>query len=110
TELPHIVIDFKMSAAQQADLTKLLAEQQDPSNPQYQKWLTPEQYGERFGMSSGDLKKVQHWLQRLGFRNVQISRSRNSISMSGTAALAEYAFETPIHRFALNGTTRYANT
>jgi subtilase family serine protease len=108
--LPHIAIDFKMSDAQQAELAKLLAEQQDPSSPQYQNWLTPEQYGERFGMNPSDLKKVQHWLENLGFRDIQVSRSRNSISMSGTASLAQYAFQTAIHRFELNGTTHYANT
>ena len=38
--------------AQQAALDRLLADQQTPSSPNYHKWLTPEQYADRFGLSS----------------------------------------------------------
>lgn len=110
TPLSRITIDFKMSQTQQAALTQLLAEQQNPSSPQYHKWLTPEQFGEQFGMSSSDMAKVENWLRNLGFTDVQVSRSRNAISMSGTVALAQYAFQTPIHNFDRNGTLYYANT
>ena len=110
TPLPRITIDLKMSDAQQADLTRLLAQQQDPSSPQYHKWLTPEEYGERFGVSSHDLEKIQTWLKNLGFTNIQVSRSKNSISMSGTVGLAQYAFQTSIHAFDENGIQHYANT
>jgi Pro-kumamolisin, activation domain len=37
------------SASQQRALTKLLADQQNPGSVSYHKWLTPEQYADRFG-------------------------------------------------------------
>ena len=33
---------FKLSSAQQADLDRLLSEQQDPHSANYRKWLAPE--------------------------------------------------------------------
>src|SRR3989441_9094199 len=42
---------FKPSATQQSALERLLREQQDRSSANYHKWLTPEQYADRFGLS-----------------------------------------------------------
>src|SRR2546425_8709160 len=52
-ELPmdRAVLSLKSSPEQQADLERFLAEQQDPSSPHYHEWLTPQQFGERFGAS-----------------------------------------------------------
>jgi subtilase family serine protease len=105
-----MAIFFNPSAAQQQQLQQLLADQQNPASPNYHKWLTPEQYGERFGMAQADLATVSAWLQAHGFQNVSTSRSRTSIEFDGTAAHVQAAFRTPMHRFLLNGKTHYANT
>ncbi len=47
--LYRMVLAFKPGAAQQAGLDALLGEQQNPLSPYYHQWLTPEQYGKRFG-------------------------------------------------------------
>jgi subtilase family serine protease len=57
-ELPYVTLVLKPSAGQQADLDQLLAQQQDPSSPNYHAWLTPEQYGEQFGVSQADIDKI----------------------------------------------------
>ena len=62
----HAAMVFKLSPTQQAALDKLLAEQQDPHSSNYRKWLTPEQYAARFGMSDSDLAKVTAWLKSQG--------------------------------------------
>ena len=46
-DLPYVTLVLKPSSGQQADLDQLLAQQQDPSSPNYHRWLTPEQYAER---------------------------------------------------------------
>ena len=51
--LTHLTMHFKISAAQQADLDQLLRDQQDPASAHYHQWLTPEEYGARFGVSDG---------------------------------------------------------
>ena len=61
------MILFKRSPAQQAGLDRLLSDQQNPSSPSYHQWLTPEQFGDRFGVSAGDASKVADWLRSEGF-------------------------------------------
>ena len=108
--MQRMAIFFKPSSAQQSALDQLLQQQQDPNSPNYRNWLTPEQYGERFGMNPSDLAKVTVWLQSHGFRNVTVSRSRNSIEFDGNAGQASAAFRTPIHQVQYRGETHYANT
>jgi len=97
------------TAAQQRALTHLLAQQQDPKSANYHKWLTPEQYADRFGMSSNDMQKMAAWLKAKGFTVMDMARGRNWISFTGTAAQVNSAFGTEIHRYNLNGELHYAN-
>ena len=107
--MQRMAIFFKPTAAQQTALDQLLQQQQEPNSPNYRKWLTPEQYGNRFGMNLSDLAKVTVWLQSHGFRNVTVSRSHNSIAFDGNAGQASAAFRTPIHQVQYQGETHYAN-
>src|SRR5215470_356834 len=50
-------------------LEAFLAEQQNPGSPNYHRWLTPEQYGDRFGLSASDMSKVVAWLRS---QNLQV--------------------------------------
>ncbi len=65
----HVTMNFKMTAAQQADLDALLAAQQKRGSPEYQRWLTPEEFGSRFGLSQGDINKVTHGFRARDFRS-----------------------------------------
>src|SRR6202046_3378971 len=53
--LGNITLMLRPSAAQQAELEQLLAQQQNPASPDYHNWLTPETYAERFAISAADL-------------------------------------------------------
>jgi hypothetical protein len=105
-----VVLLVKPSAQQQADLDRLLADQQNPSSTHFRQWLTPEEFGDRFGLSAADHSKVISWLQSRGFTIGSAARGRNWVSFSGTADQVSRAFHTPIHRYESNGQTHYANT
>src|SRR5262245_43685899 len=64
--LSDITLVLRPSAAQQADLAQLLRNQQDPSSPDYHRWLTPEEYAARFGVNGDDLDKITQWLRDQG--------------------------------------------
>lgn len=102
-------VDFRLSAQQHADLNTLLAQQQDPSSPLYHKWVTPEQYGSRFGLSTGDLAKVTDWLQSQGLTVTRVARAGTAVFFAGTAGQVEYAFHTELHNYFVNGKMKYAN-
>ncbi len=107
--LAHLSLHFTLTAAQQADLAQLLVALQDTHSPQYHKFLTPEAFGARFGLSDADLGSITDWLQAQGFANIQAARGRTWISFSGTVAQAQAAFHTSIHKYVLDGESYFAN-
>jgi hypothetical protein len=109
-KLSYMTLLTVPSATQQKAISRLLAQQQDPRSPLYHKWLTPEQYADRFGLSPNDIKKITAWLQSQGFGIVNVARGRNFIVFSGTAAQAESVFQTEIHNFEVDGEKHFSNT
>ena len=95
--------------AQQRAITQLLAQQQDRKSPNYHKWLTAEQYADRFGMSEHDMQQMAAWLKTRGFTMIQPAPSRNWISFTGSAAQVQNAFGAEIHQFDVKGELHYAN-
>jgi uncharacterized protein (TIGR03437 family) len=91
-------------------LDQLLLEQRTPGSPNYHRWLTPEQFGERFGLSAADLGKMTQWLESQGLHVDQVARGRHWISFSGTARDVGRAFGTQIHRYSAGGKTNFANS
>jgi subtilase family serine protease len=108
-QLESLSLRFSMTPAQQADLNQLLAAQLDPSSPSYHQWLTSEQFGARFGLSSSDLANVSSWLTSQGFTITSVAKSSTFITFSGTVAQVQQAFGTTIHNVSLNGEQHIAN-
>jgi subtilase family serine protease len=106
----RVTLVMAPSPSQQIALNLLLAQQQDRSSPNYHKWLTPEQFAERFGVSQGDINKITAWLESQGFQAISVPRGRTSVSFSGTAAQVQTAFKTEIHRYEVNGENHIANS
>ena len=91
-----------------AGLEQFLADQRNPSSPDYHRWLTPEQFAERFGVSSDDLAKIVSWLQAQGLQVHDVARGHHWITFSGTVERMNRAFHTTIHRYQVNGETHFA--
>src|SRR5271166_320208 len=108
-QLGTITLLTAPTAAQESALQQLLAQQQDRKSANYHKWLTPEQYADRFGLSQNDMQQMVAWLSAQGFTMIQPARARNWISFTGTAAQVESAFSTEIHHYNVKGELHYAN-
>lgn len=104
-----ITFQFSRTPAQHGALKELLAEQRDPSHPNYRKWLTPEQYADRVGLSQNQMEVVTKWLAAQGFHVQYIARGRDYITFDGTAETIQKAFGTEIHRYNVEGEEHYAN-
>jgi subtilase family serine protease len=107
--LPYVTLLTKPSASQQINLDRLLSEQQDPASRNFHKWLTPEQYADRFGLSQNDIAKLTAWLRAQGFSIIQTARGRDWIAFSGNAGQVETAFHTAIHYYDMDGERHFAN-
>lgn len=97
------------TAGQTADLERLLEEQRDPASADYRSWLSPEQFGERFGVSENDMAALTAWLESRGFAIEQAARSRTWISFTGSAEQMSAAFRTEFRRYEVNGEKHFAN-
>ncbi len=100
---------FQLTPAQQSSLDTLLKQQLDPSSANYHKWLTPEEYADRFGVTASDVVRAANWLRQQGFTSVIPAGSRTWIGFNGSAAQVEAAFHTPIHQYLIDGKLHYAN-
>ena len=108
-QLGNITLELKRSPDQVAALAALLKQQQDPASPMFHRWLTPEQYADRFGLSQGDIAKVTDWLRSAGLRVIRVARGRDSIAFSGTVQQIEDVLKTEIHYYVVDGRRHYAN-
>ncbi|MDE3166556.1 MAG: S8 family serine peptidase [Acidobacteriota bacterium] len=108
--LTALALAIAPSAAQQAELDRLLAAQRDPSSPDYRRWLTPDEFAARFGLSPADAASLTAWLTARGFHVTAVARARNLISFTGTARQVENAFGTPIHRYLVHGELHFSNS
>ncbi len=107
--MSRMLLVLKRSPQQESALAQLLVDQQDSASPNYHRWVTPEQFGQQFGLADTDLQKVTSWLQSQGFQVDQVSKGRTVIEFSGTATQVQAAFHTAIHKFVVNGAEHWAN-
>ena len=109
TRLDRMILELQPSATQQAELDLLVEEQQDAESPLYHQWLTPAEYGARFGASVSQLQQITAWLTAHGFAIDEIAANNRLIVFSGTAAQVEETFHTTIHRYNVDGEEHIAN-
>jgi pseudomonalisin len=107
--MDRMVLTLLPDAAQEAALLQLLEEQQNPESPYYHRWLSPEQYGESFGVSESDTAQIADWLIAHGMDIEEVVGGRRAIVFSGTAEQVESAFHTQIHAYKVAGETHHAN-
>ncbi len=109
-QLTGMSLILKPTAAQSAALKQLLADQQNPASSSYHQWLTPAQYGARFGLADEDLAVLTNWLQARGFTVDSVAPSRNRIVFTGTASAVEVAFGTTMQRYQRGQQTFFENS
>ena len=87
-----LAMRLTMAMRNRDDLARLLAAQQDPSSPEYHRWLTPDSFTARFGPTAADLARVSRWLKRKGFTVNSADASTREVAFTGTIAQAQNAF------------------
>jgi subtilase family serine protease len=102
----HLVL--KRSAAQQTALTQLIQAQHDPSSPEYHQWLTPAEFGAKFGPSPQDVQRIESWLSSQGFSNVKADPGNQTIRFDGSVSQLQSTFHTSYHQYEINGQMHYA--
>jgi uncharacterized protein (TIGR03437 family) len=105
TELSYVTLLLRPDPS----LPAFLADQGTPSSLNYRKWLNPEEFADRFGLSGSDIGKLRGWLESQGLRVNDVARGRHWITFSGTAAQVGKALHTEFHRYLTGGEMHLAN-
>ncbi len=107
--MKHMILTLKVSPAKEAALKDFLRRQQEPGSSDYHKWLTPDEFGQRFGASEQDIRTVTGWLRSQGFSIDKVAKGRMAVNFSGTVGQVQRAFHTQIDNFRVNGKMHDAN-
>jgi subtilase family serine protease len=108
-KLDHILLQLRRSDAQEQAVEAFVNSQKDKSSPNYHRWLTAAQFGQRFGLAQSDIARINDWLRGKGFAIKFVYPSRMVIDFSGTAGQVKQAFHTEIHKLDVAGTMHIAN-
>jgi len=110
TPLNHLQLVLKRSALREAALTQLMTEQHNPKSAKFQQWLTPQQFGDAFGVSDADIAAVKSWLVAQGFTVNSVYPNKMQIDFSGNAGQVRQAFHTQEAHYKLkNGSVHRMN-
>jgi subtilase family serine protease len=106
----HLLLTLKRAPRIEARLERLIDEMHDQNSPEFHRWLTPQQFGERFGLAPEDRETIQRWLEAHGFSINRVYQNGLVIDFAGTAAEIRETFHTEIHNLVLpNGEKHIAN-
>jgi len=108
--MERMILSLAPRPGAQQQLEKLLAQQHDPASAEYHHWLSPEEFGQRFGATNANLKVVRQWLEGHGFTIDEVAKGRSWINFSGTVEQVEKAFATEIRDYRVAGKLRHANS
>jgi subtilase family serine protease len=93
----------------QQELQALLSDLSNPQSPRYHQFLTPQQFVDEFGPTTGQEQQIINYLQQQGLHIKHISSNRLLIDASATVAQAEAVFQVSINNYQLGANLFYAN-
>ena len=107
--MPGMLLILHRSPERQAAFDAFVASQYDSHSPNFHRWLTPDEVGEKYGPAQADIDTVSSWLQNHGFAVDEVSKNRLTIRFSGMATQVEAVFHTKIHNLQVKGEDHVAN-
>ena len=99
----RLYLILRRSPEQEQALEQFLQDAHTAGTASFHQWLTPEQFGLRFGAADSDIAAVTAWLQTHGFTVNKVHPGRTAIEFSGNAGQVREAFRTEIHRYKIKG-------
>ncbi|GCE31644.1 hypothetical protein KDA_71280 [Dictyobacter alpinus] len=102
----HLAVSLTLR--NQADLTALIAAQNDSNSAYYQHFLTPQQFTSQFGPTQTTVNQVVNFLRSQGLAIDAIAPNNVIIDATGTVAQVEKAFKVTINNYYCSGHIIYA--
>lgn len=103
-------LSISLQLRNSTDLDNLLSAIYNPQSPQYQQYLTPDQFNALFAPTSDEVQQVVSYLQSQGLTITNIASNNLLIDATASVAQVQQAFNTHINNFQLGSRNFYANT
>ena len=107
--MDHMQLLLKRPAEREAALLRYMDDLHNKTSPNFHKWMTAKQFGERYGLAQSDIDTVSRWLSSQGFRVNGVYTNRLMIDFSGNAGQVHTAFGAEIHNIDVGGVKHVAN-
>jgi pseudomonalisin len=108
-DLPLERVVVALAPRDPAGLARLLEDQHDPASPLYRRWLSPAEFGARFGPTDAEIAALAAWLTEQGLGVESAAAGRLALVVSGRVADVERAFATRIEEVVYRGELHRAN-
>ena len=107
--MEHLLLQLKRSPEQERELEQFIEEVHTETSPNFNQWLTAQEFGDRFGLGQEDLDTIVQWLASHGLTVNLVYQNGNVIDFSGTAGQVRDAFRTEIHNVEFKGEKHISN-
>src|SRR2546430_7302846 len=97
-------LDLRNKAALEA----FIADGSDPASPQFQHFLSQDEFNALYGPTSEQEQRVVEWLTASGFQVTERFANRLLVGATGNNAAAERAFGVGVHNVLFRGEAKYA--
>src|SRR5690348_9720166 len=101
--MEHMFLQLRRTPDKERALQQFINELHNPSSPNFHRWITAQEFGQRFGVARQDLYTITNWLKSNGFQVNLVYPSGMVVDFSGTARQVRQAFHTPIHHVIFKG-------
>ncbi len=108
-QMEHMLLQLQRPPEQEQALKEFLDQLHDPASPNFHRWLSAQEFGEKYGLAQDDLNTITTWLQSHGFQVNVVYPSGMLIDFSGSAGQVREAFRTEIHDLEVRGVKHMAN-
>lgn len=106
---PRMTLTIVFNRKDEAGFQRYLREVNDPASPNHGDFLSQAKLTARFGPSPEAYRDTLRYLRAQGFRLVQGSKNRMTLTVSGSRPAVEHAFKIAIHNYHVGDSDAYAN-
>jgi len=105
----RLLLLLNRPADRETALADYMREVHNPASAAYHQWLTPMEFGARFGPAPSDILALSAWLRAKGLQVAGASQARTLLEFSGTVGQVNNAFHTRIRTYAVTDGVHRAN-
>lgn len=109
TYIEHMLLLLRRSPQQEQALEQYASDVTDHASPNFHQWLSPAEFGDRYGVAQEDLDAIASWLDSSGFTVNVVYSSGMMIDFSGFASSVRDVFHAEIHELDVHGVRHFAN-